>query len=261
MTESSVIAGATLNWGVATDVGSVRSANQDSYCTDPPVFVVADGMGGQSAGDIASREAVAAMAGLAGRVPVTGDMLTSSLAEARERISKIEVDGRPPGTTLSGVIVTVQDSVPYWMVVNIGDSRTYRLDAGGFAQVTVDHSAIQELIDSGDINPSSANFHPIRNIVTRAILPKTDYPADVWLLPMVAGDRILVCSDGLTKEIEDGGIEEVLRTIEDPQAAADELVRTAIEAGGHDNVTVVIVDAIHADAPTDETAPLPVLRG
>ncbi|MFH5208436.1 PP2C family protein-serine/threonine phosphatase [Antrihabitans spumae] len=261
MTGTAAIAGATLNWGVATDVGAVRQMNQDSYCTQPPVFVVADGMGGQSAGDVASREAIAAISALADQVPVTGEMLTASLADARARIARIDVDhGRPPGTTLSGVIVTQDDAEPYWMVVNIGDSRTYKLDSDGFKQVTVDHSAVQELIDSGEIDPATANFHPIRNIVTRALLPNTEYPADVWLLPMIAGDRIMVCSDGLTREVDDNGIATVLREVADPQAAADQLVRDAVAAGGHDNVTVLIVDAVQAGAPSDATSPMPVQR-
>ncbi|MBJ8348530.1 PP2C family serine/threonine-protein phosphatase [Antrihabitans sp. YC2-6] len=261
MTFNTVIAGATLNWGAASDVGSVRETNQDSYCDQPPVYVVADGMGGQSAGDAASREAIAAMATLAGKVPVTGKMLRSCFADARDRIGRIRIDGgRPPGTTLTGVIVTEENGMPYWMVVNIGDSRTYRLDANGFGQITKDHSAVQELIDSEEIDVSTANFHPIRNIVTRALLADTPYDADLWELPMVAGDRILVCSDGLTREVDDPTLVEVLTAIADPQAAADELIRLAIQNGGHDNITVLVVDAVQAGEPVPETRPTPVVR-
>ena len=257
MTFNTVIAGATLGWGVASDVGAVRETNQDSYCVEAPVFVVADGMGGQSAGDAASREAVAAMMVLAGRVPITGDMLRTALADARDRIGKIAVDhGRPPGTTLTGVIVTEENGSPYWMVVNIGDSRTYRLDGHGFGQITKDHSAVQELIDSGEIDAASANFHPIRNIVTRALLADVSYPADLWELPIVCGDRILVCSDGLTREVSDAEIADLLTNVRDPQQAADQLVRRAVEAGGHDNITVIVLDAVATGDENAATRPI-----
>ena len=161
------IGGATLDWGVASHVGPVHAHNQDAYCAAPPVFVVADGMGGHSAGDRASREAVDALSPLIGDSTVTGEMLDACLADTRGRIGGIPAgDGRPPGTTLSGVIVTRIDNRPFWMVVNIGDLRTYRLDSTGFRQISIDHSVVQELTDAGAITASAARSLPIRNFLT-----------------------------------------------------------------------------------------------
>jgi serine/threonine protein phosphatase PrpC len=119
----------------------VGERNQDAYCAGSPVFVVADGMGGHCAGDVASREVIEAILPLVGRVPVTGAMLRACLTDARARIARIAVDsGRPPGSTLSGFIATRIDGVPSRVVVNIGDSRTYRLDTDAFRQLTIDHT-------------------------------------------------------------------------------------------------------------------------
>ena len=256
---------ATIGWGVATHAGAAHDRNQDAYCTEPPVFVVADGMGGHRAGDIASREAIEALLPLAGQVHVTAEMLTACLADARARIGRIAIDhGRPPGTTLSGAIITQVDNVPSWLVVNIGDSRTYRLDSDGFRQLSIDHSVVQELIGAGAIAPSAATAHPARNLLTRALLAGIEHPADVWLRPMTAGDRVLVCSDGLTKEVDDACIARVLRTKSDPQAAADALVKAAIHAGAHDDVTALVVDVdaitVGAAAHTDGVGSRILLR-
>ncbi|MDT5279862.1 MAG: family protein phosphatase [Mycobacterium sp.] len=247
------IGAATIAWGAATHVGAVRKSNQDAYGSAPPVFVVADGVGGHVAGDVAAREAVKALLPLAGHPQVTAEMLKACLADARARISRIPVNhGRPPGTTLSGVITTQVDHVPSWMVVNIGDSRTYRLDSDGLRQLSIDHSVVQQLVDTGVITASSAWSHPARNLLTRALIAEIEHPADVWLLPIIAGDRILVCSDGLTREVDDGLIARVLRAIPDPQAAANELVNAAVDAGGHDNVTAVVIDAAVVDVVPQE---------
>lgn len=239
-----VIGGATVDWGVATRVGARRNVNQDAYCTQAPAFVVADGMGGHAAGAIASREAVDAVAALSGRTGVTCEMLETCLAGASARINQIPVDrGRPPGTTLSGVIVTHADKVPIWMVVNVGDSRTYRVNSDGIRQISIDHSVVQNMIDAGAIAASAASSLPYRNLLTRA-LRGDDHRADTWLLPMRADDRILVCSDGLTREIDDADIARVLRSIADPLAAADELVNAAVGAGGHDDATALVIDVV-----------------
>ena len=240
----SAIGAAQIEWGAATHIGVVRQSNQDAYCTTPPVFVVADGVGGHCAGDVAARETVEALSTLTGQVEVSDEMLTACLADARARIDRIPVaQGRPPATTLSGVIATRVDDVPTWMVVNIGDSRTYRLNADGLRQLTIDHSIVQELLEMGAIDSSAAKSHPSRNVLTRAVRAGIEHRADVWRLPMIAGDRIAVCSDGLTREVDDRFIETVLRAIPDPQAAANHLVKAAVDAGGHDNVTVLVIDA------------------
>lgn len=249
ITNRCAMGAATIAWGAASSVGAVRQSNQDIYGTAPPVFVVADGMGGHFAGDVAAREAVNALLPLSGHPQVTTEMLMTCLADARTRIARIPVEhGRAPGTTLSGVITTQVDHVPSWMVVNIGDSRTYRLDSRGLRQLSVDHSVVQQLVETDAITPSAVGTHPARNLLTRALIAEIEYPADVWLLPIISGDRILVCSDGLTREIDDLFIAGVLRAIPDPQAAANQLVKAAVDAGGHDNVTAVVIDAAVVDA-------------
>jgi protein phosphatase len=223
----------------------VGERNQDAYCAGSPVFVVADGMGGHCAGDVASREVIEAILPLVGRVPVIGAMLRACLTDARARIARIAVDsGRPPGSTLSGVIATRIDGVPSCVVVNIGDSRTYRLDSDAFRQLTIDHTVVQELIDAGAIAPSAGASYPARNLLTRALLGATEHPADVSVRAMRAGDRILVCSDGLTRELDDGLIADVLRTTSDPHVAADSLITAAIGGGGHDDLTALVVDVL-----------------
>jgi protein phosphatase len=249
VTERARVGGATVQWGVATHVGAVheqnQEQNQDSYCAKPPVFVVADGVGGHAGGEVASRVAVESMLPLVDRADVTDEMVARCLADARERIGWISAErGRPPGTTLTGVIATEADDVPSWLVVNIGDSRTYLLNASGLQQLSVDHSVVQQLIDVGAVEPSEAESLPMRNQLTRGLFAQRDEPADMWLLRMTPADRIMACSDGLPKEVDSSTIERMLREIPDPQAVAGELVNAALDAGGRDDVTVVVVDAV-----------------
>jgi PPM family protein phosphatase len=132
---------------------------------------VADGIGGHCAGDLASRATVEALRPLAGHSQVTGEILTACLWNARARIAQISADlGRPPGTTLSGVVGTETHGVPSWLIVNIGDSRTYLSNSDGLRQLSVDHTVVQELIDAGAISPAEASSHPSRNLLTRALL-------------------------------------------------------------------------------------------
>ena len=249
MTKCAVIGAATLQWGAAIDIGSVHTTTQDGYCTDPPVFVVADGIGGHAAGDVASREAIGALKPLTGKSQVTRENLQERLAEAQTRVDAIAVEnGRPPGTTLSGVIATETADGPSWLVVNIGDSRTYRLSSDGFEQLTTDHSLAQDLVNRGAVTPAAAKSLPVGNALTRALIQGSDHTADVSELPMGAGDRILVCSDGLPKALDDQAIAEVLGRIADPQAAADELVAAVVQGGAHDDVTVLVVDVVALDS-------------
>ena len=209
-----------MQWGAATHIGAVheqnREQNQDSYCATPPVFVVADGVGGHAGGEVASRAAVDSLGVLAGRADVTDKMVAQCLTDARARIGLIEHGGQPPGTTLSGVVITEADGVPSWLVVNIGDSRTYVLNASGLRQVSVDHSVVQQLIDVGAVEPSEAESLPMRNQLTRGLFANRDEPADMWLIRMKAADRIIACSDGLPKEVDEPTIEKTLQTIADP---------------------------------------------
>jgi len=247
-------------WGAATDRGNHRSINEDSYLAQAPLFVVADGMGGHEAGEVASAIAVEALRALAGRPSVTSDEVQQRLLAARAQIAALgSTSGRGAGTTVTGVVLAEQDGVPYWLVVNLGDSRTYRYAGGRLEQVSVDHSEVQELIDAGSLTPAQAARDPRRHIVTRALSAASELEVDYWLIPVEARDRILVCSDGLTGELDGDRIAEVLRDVSDPQVAAERLVAAAVAAGGRDNVTVLVVDAgvlvpAGDDAPTTPRA-------
>lgn len=241
--------------GAATDVGRVRRINEDRYLAASPVYLVADGMGGHDAGERASTEAVETLRSLVGTRGITPQHVFTVVAEARTRVVAIATrPGRDAGTTLSGVVVTHQDGAPYWLVMNVGDSRTYLLADGVLEQISVDHSEVQELIDSGGISRSEADRHPLRHVVTRALGAGGYSDADFWLLPIGCSDRILICSDGLTGELDDDEIRDVLTTERPPQAAADRLVQMALDRGGRDNVTVVVVDGEHG-VVQDRTAP------
>ena len=144
------------------------------------------------------------------------------------------------GTTLAGVVlVAADDGALRWMVVNIGDSRVYEWSEGALLQISVDHSAVQELVDAGELTPAEAESSPERNVITRAIGIEDVAEPDVWLLPLRDNQTFLICSDGLTKELSDDQIADVLRLGGDDPA--QQLVSAALSRGGHDNVTVVVV--------------------
>ncbi|GAA3932829.1 PP2C family protein-serine/threonine phosphatase [Microbacterium soli] len=231
--------------GGATDVGSRRRLNEDSYLAAAPLFIVADGMGGHDAGEVASATVIEHFSALVGLESLTLGQVRDTLSAARTAVGGIgRRGGAGAGTTLSGVVVATVDGLGYWLVVNIGDSRTYQFSDGVLEQITVDHSYVQELIDEGEITPEQANSDPRRNIITRAIGAGSVGDADYWLFPAERGDRMLVCSDGLTTEVSDARIAEVLAAESDPQRAAEILTADAVRAGGRDNVTVLVVDAL-----------------
>lgn len=236
----------TGRWGAATDKGAVRRHNEDSLLASPPLFLVADGMGGHDAGDIASAMVVASFAQFVEHATVTEDEVRQAVAHARQSITEyFEPSGLSGGSTLTGIGVSSVDGEAAVVVVNIGDSRTYRLSEGVLEQLSKDHSTVQELIDSGAIEASEARTHPQRNVITRAISPTADSEPDVWSVPARVGDRYLACSDGLTGELTDAEIREVLLAQSDPQAAAADLVARALAARGRDNITAVVVDVVH----------------
>jgi PPM family protein phosphatase len=244
----------TLRWGSATDVGRVRTLNEDSLLAVPGLFVVADGMGGHAAGEVASQLAVTEFARLAEQAPIRAEQapiraedLIETVRQANEHILAAGAergDRQGMGTTLTGIGVVGSERGEQLAVFNVGDSRVYRFADGRLGQLTVDHSAVQELVDAGRLSAQAARSHPRRNVVTRSLGTDPGPAPDVWLVPPVAGERFVVCSDGLTGELEDADIAGLLAEHADPQAAADQLVRQAISAGGHDNVTVVVLDVV-----------------
>jgi protein phosphatase len=233
--------------GSATHRGHVREVNEDSVLAAFPVFLVADGMGGHEAGDVASRIVVEELTALTGAGHVDPEAVRGALAACDERVRALtDDDGLPlgAGTTVAGVVAVEHDGHPFWLVVNVGDSRVYRLADGELAQVSVDHSLVQELVDDGLLDAAAARSHPQRNVITRAVGGAGGFQPDYWLLPPVAGERLLVCSDGLTNELEDAAIRDVLVAESDPTTAVNRLVRQALGAGGHDNISAVVVDVL-----------------
>ncbi|MCL2424640.1 MAG: protein phosphatase 2C domain-containing protein [Micrococcales bacterium] len=226
--------------------------NEDAALTYPPLFLVADGMGGHDAGDLASRIAVEEFATLAGADFVSADEIRAVFDRSVARLRAEFTHGRQGGTTVAGVAITDQADVPFWLVFNIGDSRVYRWsDAMGLVQVSVDHSVVQDLIDKGMLDADEAEQHPERHVLTRALGTNGVVEVDYWMLPACGGDRMLVCTDGLTRELRHEEIAELLRTNPEPKTAAVALVNEAVRRGARDNVTVVVVDMVFADAEVD----------
>jgi protein phosphatase len=257
-----------LAWSAATDTGQ-RAENQDSLLARPPVFAVADGMGGHAAGRQASAAvvdrlttAVEALGETRGAltVPTLRGLLREADAEIRRAAATLG-DARGMGTTVAGIALVeespaagqpARDETPpgeeqaqgrTWAVFHIGDSRVYRLTDEGLQQLSTDHSVVQELVDAGMISADAAAVHPQRHLVTRALGVGTPAEADVLLLPVEPGQRFLICSDGLTGELRDGEIAGLLARL-DAKSAADELVRTAARRGASDNVTAVVVEVL-----------------
>lgn len=248
--------------GARTDVGAVRELNEDSYLVlAEPILLaaVADGMGGHAAGEVASGIVVDTMRELVARDDLTSDDVPRQLLLANERIREA-VSAHPEqkgmGTTATGIVLVTAGGSDHWVVFNVGDSRVYRWIDGTLSQLTVDHSEVQELVDAGVITEAEARVHPARNVVTRSLGTDYAYHADTWVLPPYAGERFVICSDGLTNELTDEQVREILQTNPDPQAAADELVRAALESGGKDNVTVVVVN-LDGDVGDDQSETSP----
>ena len=249
-----------LTVGFGTDRGLRRELNEDAFLAQDPVFMVADGMGGHEAGEVASQLCIQTLREAPvlahGTHRATARQIQQVIERADWRIR--QATGARAGTTLSGAVLIEISSVPYWLVANVGDSRTYRLSrSGGLTQISVDHSEVRELIEAGEITPEEALVHPRRHVVTRALGTGEDAEADFWLLPVEDGDRLLVCSDGLTSELRDEEIHRILSSRQHPQDAVDALIDAAIRAGGRDNVTVVVVDVRDAadSLGLPETAP------
>jgi len=272
--------GATAQFRFAahSDRGAVRLLNEDSLLARVPLFVVADGMGGHSFGDRASQAAIAAFAdGIAAGVPTTAQRVLDTITLANENVLAItadEFDATISGTTLTGIafVDVGEDANYHWMAFNVGDSRIYSWDGRTLAQLSVDHSAVQELVDLGHISRREAEHHPDRNIVTRALGADAVVDPDVWLQPATGHHTFLLCSDGLTKELDDDEIARILVFHDGeqlrpehglPLTIAERLVNAAVAAGGSDNVTVVVVEAdvvgAHSTAPGDDTVDRTVL--
>lgn len=233
-------AGQDISFGSRTDIGYVRDHNEDSLIIIPPLFAVADGMGGHEAGEIASEITVNTLAELAPS-HLDAEGLTAAVEAANYNVMKaprqgIGRDGM--GTTLTAAMLEGERL----LIAQVGDSRAYLLHKGHLQQITRDHSLMADLIEAGQITPEEARVHPNRSVITRAIGSDIHMRPDIYELNVDAGDRILLCSDGLSSMISNNAIESVMRRQSDAQHCADELVTAALENGGADNVTVVVAD-------------------
>ncbi len=233
--------------GSATDVGRVREHNEDNLVVRAPLFAVADGMGGQRAGEVASRTAVSVIdAWLDAARPTDGPGLERLLQAANEAIwSAATADPELRGMATTCTVLAADGSAA--ILAHVGDSRAYLYRDGTLRQLTSDHSVVAELVRSGLLDPARAGSHPQRNLVVRALGAGPSLEVDLTDIDIAAGDRLLLCTDGLTNLVGDAVIAGVLSRVHGPAVAAASLVALANEQGGDDNVTVIVVDIEGAD--------------
>jgi serine/threonine protein phosphatase PrpC len=234
-----------LNVAALTHPGHRRANNEDAYLAKGAAYVVADGMGGYDNGEEASAAVVAAFAERFSARGV-GDFATvqSALLDADDRVAAIaERSTRGAGSTATGVVLVDHEGAAFWLVFNVGDSRVYRHLGSELEQVTRDHSLGRELIDSGQMTEADLPTFRERNVVTRAI-GATDSLADSWLIPVVNGERLLLCSDGLHGEVSDEAIRAILTMNGKTESVARALLDRALDNGGRDNITVIVIDVM-----------------
>ena len=232
--------GATTEFGSRTDIGCLRDHNEDSLVVAPPLFAVADGMGGHAAGEVASEIAVHA---LAEHAPAHVD--AEGLGKAVEAANRAVIAGVHEGRGREGMGTTMTAAMlegERLVIAQVGDSRAYLLHQGKLQQLTRDHSLMADMIEAGQLTPEEARSHPNRSVITRALGSDPLMEADLYEINVESGDRLLLCSDGLSSMVRDDVIESVLARVRDPQRCASQLVNEAIAAGGHDNITVIVTD-------------------
>ena len=226
--------------GSRTDVGSIREHNEDSLLVKPPLYVIADGMGGHAAGEVASELAVGIFE-QAAIENLDADALRNTISKANSAIIKGAQQGlgrSGMGTTLTAAVVA-DDQL---LIAQVGDSRAYLLSGRHLHQVTRDHSLVEELMSSGQITADEARNHPNRSVITKALGSSDQMLPDIYEMRLHSGDRLLLCSDGLNNMLSDDEICDVLLSCPDSQMTADSLVHAAKEAGGFDNITVIVVN-------------------
>lgn len=230
----------TQKWFALTDTGRVRAHNEDTVLAEPPLFVVADGLGGHEAGEVASSIAVETLRDHAPRRADAAALARAVKAANKEvlRAAKEGVGRAGMGTTLTAAIV----EGGHIALAHVGDSRAYLLSGGELRQLTRDHSMVADMMRRGQITEADARVHPNRSVITRALGTDSEMIADPYEIEAGVGDRLLLCSDGLTGMLDDARIAEVLRSTREPADAASQLIAAANEAGGYDNISVVIVD-------------------
>lgn len=250
-----------LRFAVAhgTNPGLKRSLNEDSVLAQYPVFLVADGMGGHQGGEVASRLALQAFEPLLGRADVTLPEVRDAVATAQQQVTAFADSlAGGAGTTLTGVVATRTEGESEWVVVNIGDSRTYRRCGKHFVRLSHDHSLVQELVDDAGLTEREALTHPNRNVVTRA-LGDGESEADFWVTSTRAGERVVVVSDGALEGTTDSELAGNCEAA-DASAAAEQVIEAALLKGGSDNITVIVIDVLGSEADDEADTPLPPVR-
>lgn len=242
--------------GARTDVGCRRPLNEDSILVGRQIWAVADGMGGHAAGDVASCIVVDTLAELDLVEALKPADVTAGVARANERVLRFGAanpDSAGMGSTVTGLARVFVWGTEHWAIFNVGDSRVYRCFGGIMARATVDHSETEELILGGRLTEMAARRHSQRNVITRSVGSDPAPQVDLWVLPQTPGERFLVCSDGLTTELTDEAIAEVIVGEPDPERAAETLLRLALAEQARDNVSVIVVDVASSDETVDET--------
>ncbi len=236
-----------------TDTGRKRRQNEDALVCDPPLFAIADGMGGAQAGEVASRLAAAAIE--EGAAAIQGEEGVATVVRAANaRIFERAVhDPAVAGMGTTATVAVVDERAGTVTIAHVGDSRAYLYRDGELEQLTTDHSLVGELVRSGRLTEDEAAVHPHRSVITRALGTDADVEVDTLTLEAAAGDLVLLCSDGLSAMVRDDEIAQVLRSAEGaPRAAAEALVSAANAAGGEDNVTVVLFELVSEALPPPE---------
>ena len=241
-----------MNIGFATHTGRKRRHNEDSYVVEPPMFAVADGMGGAKAGEVASGLAAAALKETGTDGSSGEERVTQLIQEANRRVFRRANEDREAsgmGTTMTVALVENGRVV----FGHVGDSRAYLIREGSIEQLTDDHSLVAELVRSGRLTPEEAEVHPQRSVITRAVGTEPDVDVDTFTIEPEAGDLFLICSDGLTDMVDDGTIIDAIeRHRDDLDEAAKALVGAANRVGGEDNITVLLVE-VGAEADVADT--------
>jgi protein phosphatase len=243
-----------------TDPGRKRRRNEDSYVCEPPLFAVADGMGGAQAGEVASQLAAAALREGDRSEGVARDRVVALIQEANRRVwqrANEDASASGMGTTVTAALVEPDGSVTFG---HVGDSRAYMLRGESLEQLTDDHSLVAELVRRGELSPQEAESHPQRSVITRALGTDPDVDVDTFEVKAVAGDVFLICSDGLSTMVDAETLRSTLaQNRADLDSAAKALVAAANRGGGEDNITAVLFQVDEDDAAVDETAVLPAV--
>jgi PPM family protein phosphatase len=242
-----------LRVGTGSDVGKVRQANEDAFLAEAPLFAVADGMGGHLAGDVASATAVDVITQQSASASLTDPQTLSALLRAANRAiwEKASSDPSLKGMGTTCTLVMIEDG--HAQVAHVGDSRAYLLRDGELTQLTDDHTLVSRMVKEGRLREEEAARHPQRSIITRALGVDADVEVDLDPVELVPGDRLLINSDGLTSMVDPPQVKEILVAEREPQRAADRLIEIANDAGGEDNITVVVID-VEDDARNEQGA-------